>query len=296
MGAPTMAPAQDQAKPATEKWRPKDGIYSDPGADLHSRCLDHTDFYIDLREKSVGGNEWSCKVSRLTDTAPGAIRLDMTCDDYNLGLNVNDPNPYDRQFKEVMLIRKTDGTTIFVRKTVNGKFKDSEWRAAYCPKDAQRMHVEATAKRETEAKQKAAEEKSGSRGWRPRDGVYANSGADFNDRCMKSGDAIIGLAQNSVSSGADSCYVSNVTDAPPYAVKLSVICNQSGSSGMVMRTVNGQMTFEPAGAEAMIVKKIDDKSVLLQKTQNGQFTQPGQQLSYCAEEVQRAQVPSRKKE
>ena len=296
IGAPTKAPAQDEAKPATEKWRPKDGIYSDPGADLHSRCLDHTDFYIDLSEKSVGGNEWSCKVTRLTDTAPGAIRLDMTCDDYNLGLNINDPNPYVRQFKEAMLIRRTNGTTIFVRKTLNGKFKDPEWRAAYCPRDAQRMHVEATAKNAAEAKQKAAEQKPGLSGWHPRDGVYASPGADFADRCQNSGDAIIGLAKNSVSSGTASCYVSSASDTPPYGIKLSVICNQSGTQGLVMRTVNGQTTFEPAGAETVIVRKLDDKTVSMQKTRNGEFSEAAQQLSYCGDEVQRAQAQTRKKE
>src|SRR6202035_3232052 len=107
------------------------------------------------------------------------------------------------------------------------------------------------------------------------------------DRCLKSGDAIIGLAQNSVSSGTASCYVSNVVDAPPYAVKLGVICNQSGAQGVVMRNVNGQTAFEPAGAETVIVRKIDDQTVSLQKTRNGQFSEPAQQLSYCPEQAQR---------
>jgi hypothetical protein len=287
MNASSPVLTQENAKLAAEKWRPKDGIYSDPGVDLYDRCIDHTDFYVDLRKKSVGGNEWSCEVSRLSDTAPGAIRLDMTCYDYNLGISINDPNPYDRQFKETMLIRKIDEKSISVRKTVNGKFKDPDWRAAYCPKDAQRMHIEAQANNKAEAERKAGEEKSGLRGWHPRDGVYASPGADFGDRCQKSGDAIIGLAKNSVSSGAASCYVSNVADAPPYAVKLGVICNQSGAQGLVMRTVNGQTTLEPAGAETMILKKIDEQTVSLQKSLNGQFSEPAQQLSYCPEAAQR---------
>lgn len=99
-----------------------------------------------------------------------------------------------------------------------------------------------------------------------------------------------------MSSGTASCYVSNVADAPPYAVKLGVICNQSGAQGLVMRNVNGQATFEPAGAETMIVKKVDDKTVSLQKTRNGQFTEPSQQLSYCGDEAPRPPAQPKKNE
>jgi hypothetical protein len=49
---------------------------------------------------------------------------------------------------------------MFVRKTLNGKFKDPDWRASYCPEDAQRMYTEARARDKGEAEQKATEERS----------------------------------------------------------------------------------------------------------------------------------------
>jgi hypothetical protein len=39
MSISTPIHAQDSAKPA-EKWRPKDGLYDAPGADLNDRCTD----------------------------------------------------------------------------------------------------------------------------------------------------------------------------------------------------------------------------------------------------------------
>jgi hypothetical protein len=49
---------------------------------------------------------------------------------------------------------------MFVRKTVNGKFKDPDWRAAFCPEDGQRRYTEAKARDKAEAEQKAAEERA----------------------------------------------------------------------------------------------------------------------------------------
>jgi hypothetical protein len=60
------------------------------------------------------------------------------------------------------------------------------------------------------------------------------------------------------------------------------------------RNVNGQATFEPAGAETMIVRKIDDQTVFLQKSQNGQFSESSQRLSYCPEAAQRSYIDSKK--
>jgi hypothetical protein len=291
ISASTPALAQDSAKPA-EKWRPRDGLYVVAGTGLHDRCMDDTQLDIDLREKSISGHEWSCEVTRLTDTAPGIIRLDMTCNDYNLAefINDNDPNPYDRQFKEVMLLRKMDEKSISVRKTVNGKFKDPEWRAAYCPKDAQRSHTEATARNRAEAAQKAAAQRK----WRPRDGAYASRGADFGDRCLRSRDVIIGLAGNSVSSGVANCSISNITESPPDGINLGLICDQKlGTPG---RVSGGQTIAEGPTAEAMILRKVDDKTISLRKTQNGEFKEPDRQLSYCGEQAQRAQAQPKKKD
>jgi hypothetical protein len=154
LGTATLALAQDGAK-HPEKWRPKDGTYAGPGKDFDRQCGEFGDVIVELTEKKVSGNEWSCDVTKLSDTAPGVIRLEMSCDDYNLGLAINDPNPYDRKFKEIMLLKKLDEMTIFVRKTSNGKFAYPRWRASYCPEEAQRMYIEAKARNKAEAEQKS---------------------------------------------------------------------------------------------------------------------------------------------
>jgi hypothetical protein len=272
IGASTATYAQDGTKPVTEKWRPKDGPYIIAGTDFTRPCEESAQYLFELGKKSVIGQEaFKCQITKITDTTPVTLRLDLTCEDDERG-----------KFKEIITLRKINAKSLFMRMTRNGKFGGPEWQIDYCPKDAAKE-----ANDRAEAEKKAAEERSGVRGWRPRDGVYASPAADFEDRCLKSGDAIIRLAQNSVSSGAASCYVSKVADAPPYGTKLAVICNQSGTQGLVMRTVNGETTFEPAGAETMILKKIDEQTVSLQKSLNGQFSEPAQQLSYCPEAAQR---------
>src|SRR5262245_39067896 len=85
--------------PPTEKWQPKDGIYASPGKDFEADCGEAHYIEIELAEKSVSGNEWSCKITKRADTAADAIRLDMTCYDYNLTqtLYPKDPNAGERQ-------------------------------------------------------------------------------------------------------------------------------------------------------------------------------------------------------
>jgi hypothetical protein len=298
MGVSARAVAQDSAKQAMEKWRPKNGTYNVQGQDLLKRCMESDNLDIELVERTIRGNEWNCKITKLTDTAPGAIRLDMTCDDYNLAefLYPKDPNADERKFKEIMLLRKIVGKSVLVRKTVNGKFKDPDWRASYCPEEAQRIYTEARARDKAEAEQKAAEERSGQGKWRPRDGIYADPVADFDDRCLKSGDAIIGLAEASVSSGADQCAITNVTDTSPGEISLGVICHQRpGAQGLRIRNLGGTTIYETLGTEAIILKKIDDHTVSLQKSTNGELIDPGEQLSYCGLEAQRMHAEEKAK-
>jgi hypothetical protein len=296
MGASAPAVAQDSTKQAAGKWRPKNGTYIVQGQDLIKRCGESGDLDVELVERSIRGNEWNCKITKLTDTAPGAIRLDMTCDDYNLAEWIHDPNPYERKFKETMSLKKIDDKTIFVRKTRNGKFTDPNWRASYCPEEAQRAYSEARARDKAEAEQKATE-RSRQEKWRPRDGLYADHVADFNDRCLKSGDAIIGLAERSVSSGPDKCAISNVTDTSPGEIRLDVICNQKpGTQGLLIRNLGGRTIYETLGAEAIILKKIDDHTVSLQKSRNGDFIDSGKQLSYCGQDAQRMHAQQKAKE
>ena len=267
--ASASALAQDQTKPSAEKWRPKAGTYAAPGKDFIGRCGEFGDVIVSLAEKEISGNEWSCEVTRLTDTAPGAIRLDMTCNDYNLAEDLHDPKPEERKFREVMLLRKKDENSIFVRKTLNGKFRGPEWHNSYCPAEQQRLYTESQARNQAEAEQKAAEEKLRLHPWHPPEGIYATSGANFDDQCRKGGDATIALSERSIVSGADRCNVTFIRNEPD-AVKLFVTCNQA-----------------PANPETIVLKKIDDKTVLIQKGTNGNFADAGKQLSYCGQDAQK---------
>jgi hypothetical protein len=221
--ATTSILAQDSAKTTTEKWRPKDGVYASPGKDFVASCGESAYLGIELTKKRVGGNEWGCDITEITDTAPGAVRLDMSCNYYNLGLYIKDPNPYERKFREIMLLSKIDAKTLFVRKTSNGKFRDPRWRASYCPDEQQRIHTGEALKP-----------------WRPRDGIYASPGANFDDRCLKSGDTIIDFAGKNISSGADRCEVYSYDDALLSDPIIDVVCNETRSTkGLVTRAIDG---------------------------------------------------------
>jgi hypothetical protein len=141
-------------------------------------------FYIDLAERSIGGNEWSCEVKRLTDTARASIRLDMNCYDLNLAESLNRPdkNPEDRTFKEVMILERISDHATSVRKTLNGKFRGPAWQADYCPDEAQRAHDEADARARAKSEYKIPEQLSRPNQWRPMVGIYASTGTVFSER------------------------------------------------------------------------------------------------------------------
>ena len=280
--------AQEGTKASSEKWRPKDGTYADPKSP-YTTCGDFGELIVELAEHSISGNEWSCKVTKLTDTAPGAIRLDMRCDDYNLALSINgrNPNAYDRKFKEIMLLRKIDGESVFVRKTQNGKFKGSEWRTSDCPEEVQRMYTEAMASDKAEAEQKATDERMRLNPWRPKDGIYAARGVNFEDQCLKGSDAIIELTDRSISRGTDKCSVTLIRDEPD-AIRLFVTCSREPNvQASIGRTGDGGSVPAPSSSEIVILKKIDDSTVFLQKSKNGDFIDSRAQLSYCGQDVQR---------
>jgi len=92
-------------------------------------------------------------------------------------------------------------------KTLNGKFEGPAWQADYCPDEAQRRYTEATARDRAEVAYKIPEQLLSRQQWRPRDGGYATPGADFNDRCTKSGDVIACLTEGSIVSGQGDCKV-----------------------------------------------------------------------------------------
>lgn len=280
--APALA--QEIARPAG-KWRPRDGLYVEPGARLVERCTVRTEYFVALADKSISGNEWGCKITRLTDTAPGEIKLDMTCNDYNLAYDIKDPKGEAREFKETMLLRKIDRTSIFERKTLNGKFVGPGGPISYCPEYVQRIHKgRATARDKVEADSKVAAERSKLNPWRPPDGVYASPGTNFEDRCLKAGDATIDLAERSISSDADRCNITFIRDEPN-AVRLFVICG-----GQQPNAQGATSTIASRRSETIILKKADDKTILMQKSAKGEFVDPGRLLAYCGPDVQKARA------
>jgi len=263
--APTLA--QDAAPPATAKWRPREGIYASPGKGFAEACGEYGNLTVELHDKSISGNEWGCKVRTLADTGPDAIKIEMTCDDYNLAEDIKKPE--GTVFKEVMLLRKIDDKSIMARKTFDGKFRYPEWKAVYCPEKYQQMYREgkATNKVETERQKELAKST-----WRPRDGVYATVDADFDDRCRKSGDTVVRLTQSAMSLDGNSCYVALVSVEQPNSVSLNLTCG--GSIGAL-------------ATDSVTLAKIDDQSLILRRSRNGQLTESGKQLTYCPEAAQR---------
>lgn len=82
----------------------------------------------------------------------------MICDDYNLAENIGQPE--DKKFNEIIQLKKIDDKSMLVRKTLDGKFKDPEWKADYCSRDVQRTFVESRARDRDEAQRKAATKSS----------------------------------------------------------------------------------------------------------------------------------------
>ena len=283
--APTLA--QDAAPPTTAKWRPKNGIYALSGKDFAKRCETSSDFSVDLVEKRITGDEWSCEVKKLTDTGPNAVRFDLSCSDENLEAAIPNPNPDsdEMKFAETMTFRKIDEKSVFIRKSQNGKINFPESKVGYCPPKAQRAYLEDKAKSKADAEQKDAAQKAA---WQPRDGVYASPGADFDDRCMKSGDAVVRLAQSAVSIDGTSCYVAHVSVEPPNSVSLNVNCGGSLVIG------NGSKV-EGAPVEAITLSNADDQSVIFRRSRNGQALGSDRQLRYCPEAAQRNFTESKAK-
>jgi len=218
----------------------------------------------------------------------------MTCYDYNLAEFIKDPNP-EREFREIMMLRKIDEKSMVVRKTLNGKFKDPDWRASYCSEEDQRLHAEAKARDRAEAEQKATEERLRLNPWRPRDGIYATPGTNFEDRCLKASDATIEFSERSISSGTDKCSVTFIRDEPD-AIKLFATCSQEPNPhGSIGRIGDGGTTSALPSSETIILKKVDDNTVFLQKSKNGSFIDPGAQLSYCGQDVRRMHAQQKAK-
>jgi hypothetical protein len=106
----------------------------------------------------------------------------------------------------------------------------------------------------------------------------------FDERCLKSGDTIIDFTGKTISSSADRCQIYSYSDALLIDPVMDVVCNETRSTkGLVER--NGM--YGPPGFEILGLKRIDDKTIFLQKTHNGQLSEPGHQVSYCGEAQRR---------
>lgn len=284
--------AQEPPALAFDKWRPKDGVYAEPGKNFQSSCDERNDITINLRGKSVDGYEWGCKVKKIVDLAPGSLKAEMICSDYNLAQNLNprDPNWENRQFNEVMFIKRLDDATISVQKSLNGKLKDSPWREAYCPLKTQRALAGGTMQAKAEATQKNEQERTLKEA-HPRDGVYAAAGSDFEDRCAKFDDTIVAFAGKSIRTASNICKIENTRVQLPDTVRIDAACTLQAASGPEAVSVQDPNTIQDR--ENLMFKKVDDKTVILWIIDNGHFTGDGRTLSYCSDQVQRAYAGQR---
>lgn len=285
LGVVLPAASQEHANLSPDKWRPKNGIYAEHDADFATRCGEFGDLRIGLGKGSISGSEWGCQIKKVTDTAPGSIRLDLTCSDYNLALNINprDPNAYERTFKEILLLRRANETTISVRKTLNGKFSGS-WQASYCPEDAQRSYAEEQARNQAEAERMDAIKHP----WDPQDGLYAVPGADFENRCLKGGDATVNLTEKSISRGAEKCSVT-FPRAEPNALQLFVTCRQEPTASSLAEKAAEGTSAAPARPETILLRRTPAKkdTVFLQISKNREFSAPEEEMSYCGPDAQK---------
>jgi hypothetical protein len=128
----SMAPAQQQSTTATEKWRPKDGVYAG-SRNFKASCTDAPDLFLNLAKKSISaGGEELCKIVKLNDTDPGAITLDVKCTD------IDRETPY----KKIIRLKKINDSKMLWQATADKRltFAYPGVEISYCPDDAQRAH------------------------------------------------------------------------------------------------------------------------------------------------------------
>ena len=133
---------------------------------------------------SPAGTSGGCDITKITDTAPNAFKLDLACHDINMPATEDNPHPEERPYKEIMLLNRIDERSMFVRKSTGGILGDT-WRAEYCPKTAKRVITGRQAKERVELLKRAIQPETFKDTWHLQDGVYANPGTNFEDRCLK---------------------------------------------------------------------------------------------------------------
>lgn len=259
--------AREGRESPSGKWRPKEGSYAEPGPEFDARCGEYGDARIDWSTNFISGGEGGCNITKISDVAPGNIRLDVGCYSAQRG---------ERSYKETILLKKIDEKTIFFRETQDGKFRRSGGPMAYCPDELQMSE---------RTKQQAEEEKA-LKGAHPRDGVYAASGADFDERCAKFDDTLIAFSGKSITTASNICRINNTRVQLPDTVRIGADCTLRPASGADAASVQNVDTTPDR--ENLMFKKIDDKTVILWIIKDGHFTGDGRKLSYCSDQVQRA--------
>ncbi|GKQ52852.1 hypothetical protein [Bradyrhizobium sp. Ce-3] len=145
-------------------------------------------------------------------------------------------------------------------------------KTLYCPANAQRLYADNKAQEE----RKAAEEKAMQHPWRPRPGVYAPPGNDLNERCLQAGSTVIDLDQRSITTGTDKCGVTSIRDNLDN-IQVFVACNT------------------PPSPKTVILKRVDDKTLLLKKSVNKEFRDDGGSLACCQEAAQQIYAATSKR-
>jgi hypothetical protein len=149
LGACEHACAQDASR-SPPKWPPKDGVYDVPGPGFSAQCGEMNGAFVELAANSIGGDEDTCTISKMIDSAPGTLRLEATCE----GVQIEKPS------KEVYLLSRLDEGTFLWRQITPGKESNRGTRFSYCPEDIQRLYRENVARYKAEAERRAAEKRS----------------------------------------------------------------------------------------------------------------------------------------
>jgi hypothetical protein len=262
--------AQDSANPAAEKWRAKDGLYAEPGADLGERCMDHNELIVELADKSISGDEWNCKISKFTDFAPGSVRLDGTCTELD-----------DKPYKTVFSLKKIDDRTILYGASTKGKkIPGDKCLFALRKPNASMPRQKRGTWQKPNRRPRRDRPKPAAQKWRPKTGPYAQLGADFGKRCKDFGDATIDLAEKTIGSSEQECKIINLTDTASGAIRLDVSCVDTER--------------ENPHKEIILLKKVDEKAIFYRQSYKENFKYPGVKYFYCPEEAQRMYIESKK--
>jgi hypothetical protein len=123
-------------------------------------------------------------------------------------------------------------------------------------------------------------------------------GADFNDRCTKSGDVVVGLTEGSISSGKTQCKVVRLMSTGQAAV--SMTCSpgsgkQAPSSKKKGGDANARKDPDTLSTDVIRMSRIDNNTLHMQKSVDRKFKDDGGPVAYCPEEAQRAYAASKEK-